>query len=145
MGESIYYNKTPLKFLFISELIIGIVIITVFVYFIVNEFFLDIWTFAGPLLGLAFMISGFTTSKIKRISINRISNQVVIYKESIFNKNTEEINLDNLTVELKTANGKKNRIFPKLKLNLLENDKEIEKLESSFFSINNSKKKRIKH
>lgn len=128
---------------FVFEIIIGIILITFFIYLFINEIYLDIWTFAGPLLGLAIFVTGLTGSKIKEIYIESSTRNIEIKRESLFKTRMNYIDPFKMTVELKTANGKKNSIIPKLKLVILESEKEIEQLESGFLSINNHKIKKL--
>lgn len=135
----LYKTKTPLRLLFVSELIIGSSVIIFFIYLFINEIYPDIWAFAGPMLGLAFFVAGLTGSKIKEIYLNSSNNRIEITRESLFKVRFNQIDQLNMKVELKTANDKKNSLIPKIKLIILESDKEIEKLESGFLSMNNDK------
>lgn len=144
MGKvDLYNNKTPLRLLFFFEVIIGSILLFVFIYFFINEIYLDIWTIAGPLLGIAIFITGLTGSKIKEISLNSLNKSLVIKRESLFKTTITLIDPYKMTVELKTANGKKNSLIPKLKLIILDNGKEIGNMESEFLSLNNSKIKKL--
>ena len=52
----LYKNQIPLRPLFVFEIFIGAILITFFIYLFLSEIYPDIWTFAGPLLGLAIFI-----------------------------------------------------------------------------------------
>ncbi len=139
----LYENKIPLKALYIIELIIGLILLLVFVFLFKNHIYLDIWTFAGPLLGIALIIAGLTGVKIKEINHNLSNKSIEINIESLFKLKSKQIDCSQMAVELKTANGKKNSLIPKLKLIFLEKNKEIEKLESGFLSMNNGKIRKL--
>lgn len=128
----------PLRHLFLFKLIIGSILISTFIFFLINEIYLGIWTFAGPLLGLAMFVNGLTGSKIKKISFSSSNNSIQIDRESLFKSNSKQIGLNRITVELKTTNGKKNSFIPKIQLLMLDNDKEFDNLESNFLSMNNT-------
>lgn len=135
----LYKNQIPLRPLFVFEIIIGAFLIALFIYLFLNEIYLEIWTFIGPLFGLAIFATGLTGSTIKEINLEASSRSIVIKRESLFKTRMIYIDPFKMTVELKTANGKKNSIIPKLKLVILESEKEIEKLESGFLSMENHK------
>ena len=116
---------------------------TAFIYLFLSEIYLDIWTFAGPLLGFAIFITGLTGSKIKEISLSSSSKNIEITRVSLFKTKFNQVNPFKMTVELKTANGKKIRLIPKLRLRILDSENEIEKLESGFLSMNNKKIKKL--
>ena len=139
----LYKNQIPLRPLFVFEIFIGAILITFFNYLFLSEIYPDIWTFAGPLLGLAIFVTGLTGSKIKEINLESSSRNIEIIRESLFKTRINYIDPFKMTVELKTANGKKNSMIPKLKLIILESEKEIEKLESGFLSMNNHKIKKL--
>ncbi|MBK7038077.1 MAG: hypothetical protein KBF42_01205 [Chitinophagales bacterium] len=139
----LYKNQIPLRPLFVFEIFIGAILITFFIYLFLSEIYPDIWTFAGPLLGLAIFVTGLTGSKIKEINLESSSRNIEIIRESLFKTRINYIDPFKMTVELKTANGKKNSMIPKLKLIILESEKEIEKLESGFLSMNNHKIKKL--
>ena len=141
--DSLYKNQIPLRPLFVFEIFIGAILITFFIYLFLSEIYPDIWTFAGPLLGLAIFVTGLTGSKIKEINLESSSRNIEIIRESLFKTRINYIDPFKMTVELKTANGKKNSMIPKLKLIILESEKEIEKLESGFLSMNNHKIKKL--
>ena len=138
----IYYNKTPLKILFLAEIILGTIFLIIFIALYTRDIFLDFWTFAGPLLGLALLIAGLSSSKIKEISLIEDSEEIQINRESLFRSNHEFIKLSDLIIELKSPTGTKKRIFPFLRLVILKNEKEIAELKSGFMSYNNSKLRR---
>ena len=139
----LYKNQIPLRPLFVFEIFIGAILITFFIYLFLSEIYPDIWTFAGPLLGLAIFVTGLTGSKIKEINLESSSRNIEIIRESLSKTRINYIDPFKMTVELKTANGKKNSMIPKLKLIILESEKEIEKLESGFLSMNNHKIKKL--
>lgn len=139
----LYYNNIPLRFLFLLEVILGSILVFLFTYLFICEIYLDVWTFAGPLLGLAILITGLTSSKIKDVNIQSSNKSIIINRESLFKRKVIQINPYQMTVELKTANGKKYSLIPQLILVILINKKEIEKLESGFLSMNNSKIKKL--
>jgi len=144
MNKVVFYkNQIPLRPLFVFEIIIGSILITFFIYLFSIEIYPDIWTFAGPLLGLAIFATGLTGSKIKEINLDSSTKKIEIKRESLFKTKMDLIDPFKMTVELKTANGKKNSLIPKLKLVILESEKEIEKLESGFLSMNNHKIKKL--
>lgn len=141
--ENLYINKTPLRALFIFELIVGLILLCVFLILFINEIYLDIWSFAGPLFGLALIITGLTGSKIKEINLNSSAKFIEVKRESLFMSRTKQINSNNLRIELKTANGKKHSLIPKLRIVILDTDREIEELKSGFLSMNNAKIKKL--
>lgn len=138
--KNIYTYNAPIKGLLIIKLLLGISLLSFFVYLFKNEIFPDIWTFAGPLLSLALIINGLTSSKIKEINVHNSQEMIEIIKESLYSTKTKMINFQSLKSELKSENAKK--IFTliiKLRLIISENDKEIEELNSNLFSLNNDK------
>ena len=139
----LYVNKISLKALFISELLIGSILLFIFISLFINEIYLDIWILLGPLVGLALIVTGLTGSKIKEIKLNSSTKSIVIKRESLLKSRTKQIDPYNMSVELKTATGNKNSLIPRLKLIILGADKEIEELKSGFLSMNNSEIKRL--
>jgi|GEM_PF-3925054 len=142
-NEILYINKLPLRFLFFSQVIIGFLLLILFVFLLISGIYLDIWTFAGPLLGLAMLITGLTVSKIKNINVESTNQNIVINKESLFKKDVIRIKPSELKVELKAANGKKEIFLIKIKIVIYKNENEVEKIESGFLSLNNSKIQRL--
>jgi hypothetical protein len=144
MNKVVFYkNQIPLRPLFVFEIIIGFILITFFIYLFSIEIYPDIWTIAGPLLGLAIFATGLTGSEIKEIYLDSSSKKIEIRRESLFKTKMAFIDPFKMTVELKTANGKKNSLIPKIKLVILESENEIEKIESGFLSMNNHKIKKL--
>jgi hypothetical protein len=141
--KKIYKHYIPVKTLFILELISGTIILTFFIYLIKNEIYPHIWTFAGPLLGLALIITGLTSSKITEINVYYTEQLIEIKKESLFSIKNLKINLENLKSELKTGNGKKNNIISNLRLVIIDSKKEIDELKSNFLGFNNSKLRKL--
>lgn len=143
MKTTLYLDKTPLRVLSFIKILLGLAILFISINLIINEIFLGVITFAGPLLGLALLITGFSKPKTKEISVNTATKSIEINRQSLFKSDTREIELTNFSVALKTADGKKESLFPKIRLILLETKKEVEELNSSFFSLNNKKLKRL--
>lgn len=136
---TLYYNRTPFRVLFISELVVGSVVLSYFIYFFLNGIFIDFWSFAGPLLGSAMILTGLTSSKIKHVNLNVDKRLVEINKESLFSKTTTKIDVKNLRLELKSPNKGKLFSLKKLKLTIKDSDIEIEELNSNVLSLNNRK------
>lgn len=141
--KNVYKYYIPLKLLFLLELISGIILLAFFTYLFKNNIYPDIWSFAGPLLGFALVITGLTSSKIKEINIHFSQKLIEIEKESFFSSKKTKIKFPNLKSELKTANGKKNSFIPKLKLVILDSDEEVDELISNFLGFNNSKLRKL--
>ncbi len=138
--NKIYQYNTPIKFFLIIKLIIGICLLSLFAYLFNNEIFPDIWTFAGPLLGLALIINGLTSSTISEINVHNSLKKIEIVKESLFATKSREVSFYSLKSELKSENAKKMfTLIVKLRVVISENEKEIEELGSNLFSLNNSK------
>lgn len=136
---NLYINRIPFKALFFLKLLIGLFLISFFLIQIKNEVYYEIMSIAGPLLGIALIINGLSGRKIKEINLNTTNKCIEIKRESIFKTKIKEIDSNKMAIELKTANGKKNSLIPKIRLIILENDKEIEMLESDILSLNNEK------
>lgn len=141
--RNLYHNKTPFKAIYILEVCVGTCLLAGCAFLILNEIYLDIWTYAGPLLGLALVITGLTSSKIKEVNLNVPELTIEISKESLFKSSITHVKVENLRVELKTANGKKKGLILKLRLVVLDLDKEVDELQSNFLSMNNPKIKRL--
>tara|TARA_R110000868_G_scaffold410616_1_gene699257 strand:+ start:71 stop:535 length:465 start_codon:yes stop_codon:yes gene_type:complete len=138
--KNIYKYNTPIKGLLIAKLILGISLLSFFGYLFKNEIYPDIWTFAGPLLSLALIINGLTSSSISEINVHSTQNMIEIVKESLYSTKTKKINFQSLKSELKSENAKKLfTLIIKLRLIISENDKEVEELNSNLFSLNNAK------
>jgi hypothetical protein len=141
--KNIYKHYIPVKTLFLLELICGTVILTFFLYLFKNDIYPDIWAFAGPLLSVALIITGLTSSKIKEINVHFSQQLIEINKESLFSSKNIKIKFHCLKSELKTGNGKKNSIITKLRLVILDSDEEIDELNSNFLGFNNSKLRKL--
>ena len=137
--STLYINRIPFKTIFVIEVISGSFLLSFFIILFRNEIYLDVWTFAGPLLGIALILNGLFGSKIKEINVYSTNRCIEIKKETIFKTKIKKLDICKMTVELKTANGKKNSLIPKLRLIILDTDKEIEELKSGFLSMNNEK------
>ncbi|MEW4924575.1 hypothetical protein [Algibacter sp. 2305UL17-15] len=138
--KNIYKHNFPIKGLLLMNLLLGISLLSFFAYLFKNEIFPDIWTFAGPLLGLAMVINGLTSSKVREINVHTSLEMVEIIKESVFATKAKKVKLQSLKSELKSENGKKLfTLIVKLRLIILENDKEVEEISSNLFSLNNNK------
>lgn len=142
-NNCIYKHYLPLRSLFILMLVSGIIILLFFLYLFQNEIYPEIWTFAGPLLSAALILTGLTSFKIKTITVFPTQETIEIEKESLFKSKKIRVKFSNLTSELKTANGKKNSLIPKLKVVIFNQNEEIEELISNFLSLNNSKLKKL--
>ncbi len=140
---NLYINKFPARAIFVVEIIIGSILLYFFLNLIRNEIYLDIWTFAGPLLALAMIITGLTGSKINEINYNLTNNYIEIRKESFYKVIIKRLDASKMNLELKTVDGKKNSVILKLRLVILDSDKQIEVLESGFLALNNSKIKKL--
>lgn len=141
--KNIYKHYISVKTLFLLELISGTVLLTFFIYLFNNDIYLDIWVFAGPLLGAALVITGLTSSKIKEINVDFSQQVIEIHKESFFSSKSIKIKFHHLKSELKTGNGKKNSIITKLRLVILDSGKEIDELHSNFLGFNNAKLRKL--
>lgn len=129
--------------IFLLELVSGISILGFFLYLFKNNIYPDIWAIAGPLLGSALIITGLTSSKIREINVNISHQSIEISKESLFSSKDIKIKFYNLKSELKTGNGKKNSMIPKLRLIIFDSDKEIDELNSNFLGFNNSQLRKL--
>lgn len=136
---NLYINKIPLKTLFFLEFIAGSILLFVFIHLFRSEVFLGIWVFAGPLLSLALIITGLTGSQIKEVNMLASSNSIEIIRESLFRIKTKKVEIEKMSVEIKSADGKKNSLIQKIRLIILEAEKEVEELKSDFLALNNRK------
>ncbi|WP_130736507.1 hypothetical protein [Flavobacterium sp. J27] len=141
--KNIYKHYIPLRLLFFIELISGTVILTFFMYLFKNDIYPNMWSFAGPLLSIALIINGLTSFKINEINSNTAQQYIEINKESLFSSKSIKIKFKNLKTELKTGNGKKKSIIPKLRVIILDSDKEMEELNSNFLGFNNSQLRKL--
>jgi len=135
----IYKIKIPPRVSFTIELITGSLLVILFINLFINQIYPGILSFAGPMLGIAFLIRGLSKSKIEKINLNQKNNSLEIKRVSLFKVRISQIETKNLKVELKSTDNKKNSLIPKIKLSIKECEKEIEKIESGFLSMNNDK------
>jgi hypothetical protein len=134
----LYQNKAHAKTIYIIKLLVGLVLLFVLICLFLDGLYLDAWTFIAPLIGLSLVISGLSDSMIKEVSMNSSDHSLHIQRDSLFRTRIRSVDLFCLSVELKTTNGKKNGLIPKIKLVILESGKEVDELKSGFMSLNNS-------
>jgi len=142
--EILYENKKNLKIFLILELIIGLLLPSLFIYFFKSEIYIGLFTIAGPLLGVALINSALKDSKIKEINFNQSKNCIEIKKQSLMDLTTKEVDLTNFTTDLRTTDKPEDsqfiiKIGKKIKLVIFDLGEEIETMESGFLSTNNSK------
>jgi len=137
--KNLYINKTPLRLLFIFKVLIGSLILYIFIDLFLIGIYLEIWTIAGPLLGLGLVINGLIGKKIKEINLKGPEKILETERLNLFGSRIRKVDIHKKTAELKTGNNKKKSIITKLRLVISESNEEIEEIKSNFLSINNKK------
>jgi len=141
---NLYKYSLPVKVIYVLEITLGAFLINLCIVFFKDGIYLDVWTFALPLLGIALISTGFTSSKVIEINFLNTRSVIEIKKESIFSTKTKEVPIDKMSSQIKTDDGKTLSLFPKLRFVLLDNENEIEEIKSDILRLNN-KRLRILH
>ncbi|NOQ74988.1 MAG: hypothetical protein GQ574_23445 [Crocinitomix sp.] len=140
--KTIYKHIFPVKALFLLELICGSVILSYMIHLFNNDIYPNIWTFAGPMLGAALILTGLRGSKINEINIDASQGIIQISKVSISTTKIIKIKLTDLKSELIFGDGRnsflmRNLLLKKLQLVIFDADQNVAEIKSNFLGLNN--------
>lgn len=136
---TLYYNKAPFRLILIIQFLAGLATLCVFTFLFYSNIILGIWTFAGPMLGLAMVSSSLTKTVITKITHNKTTDKFEVLRTNIFRSKKLLIDHSTFHVELKAINPGKFSFPSKIRLVIYNSNDELCELKSDILTFNNDK------